>query len=173
MVFLICLLLIASISSVNAEADDDAVNVLSLSKDGITINYPSDWQSSRSTSDSSIMAIAKTDAVDSLGVAKVSINVEKKAIDGDLSTYLNTTYESMGKDSSFELVSSGAIVVDDIDAFEYIYTSLSEDGSQKEHKAVWVEKNGQAYALLYSAPLDQFENNLYVFDFILSDIKIS
>ena len=57
-------------------------------------------------------------------------------------------------------------------ALEYIYTS-NDNGLEREHKAVWFEKGGQAYVIMYSAPLDQFESNLYVFDYIISDIQIT
>ena len=60
----------------------------------------------------------------------------------------------------------------DIEALQYMYTS-NINGTEKEHKAVWFEKGGQAYVLLYSAPVNQFESNMYVFDFILSDIRIT
>ena len=63
-------------------------------------------------------------------------------------------------------------MVGDRQALEYIYTS-NHNGVEREHKAVWFEKGGQAYVMLYSAPINQFEQNLYVFDYILSDIQIT
>ena len=78
----------------------------------------------------------------------------------------------MQYDSSFKLISSGDSVIGDRQAVEYIYTS-NQNGIEREHKAVWFEKGGQAYVLLYSAPINQFEQNLYVFDYILSDIQIT
>lgn len=96
----------------------------------------------------------------------------KKALEGDFNSFINTNYKSMEQDSSFQIVSSGQSVVGDREAVEYIYIS-NENGVEREHKAVWFEKGGQAYVLLYSAPLDQFESNMYVFDYILSDIQIT
>ena len=78
----------------------------------------------------------------------------------------------MQKDNSFQLVSSGGVSIGGKDAVEYIYTS-TQTGLEKEHKAVWFEKGGQAYVIMYSAPIDQFEDNLYVFDYVLSGIKIT
>ena len=78
----------------------------------------------------------------------------------------------MQKDPSFQLVSSGGVSIDGMDAVEYIYTS-SQNGEEKEHKAVWFEKGGQAYVIMYSAPIDQFEDNLNVFDYVLSGIQIT
>jgi len=165
--------LIVCLSAVSAENEDNAVEVLTLSGDGISFDYPSDWEVSRSTSNYSVMSLSKKGSIDSFGIAKVSINVEKKPIEGDFKTFVNSTYKSMEKSTSYEMVSSGDIVIDNREAMEFIYTSLDDSNSQKEHKAVWFEKNGQAYVLLYSAPLDQFETNLYVFDYILSNIHIS
>jgi hypothetical protein len=118
------------------------------------------------------MSISKLDSIDSKGVGQVNINFEKKPIEGDFNTFVNSTYSSMPYDTSFKMISSGESVIGDREALEYIYIS-NQNGIAREHKAVWFEKGGQAYVLLYSAPVDKFEQNLYVFDYILSDIKIT
>ena len=163
-------LLIISVSVVSA--DSNVTGVLTLSDSGITITYPSDWGYSKAVSSDSIMAISKLNAIDSFGVGQVNINVEKRPIEGDFYTFVNSTYQSMEKDTNYELVSSGGLVLAGNDALEYIYTS-NINGVERQHKAVWFEKGGQAYVLLYSAPIDQFEDNLYVFDYILSEIQIT
>ena len=167
---LLLMLVFVSIACVSAESND--TTVLTLSKSGITIKYPSNWGYSDALSAYSIMAISKADSVDSFGVGQVNINVEKKPIEGDFATFVNSTYEPMKNNNNYDLVSSGSSTIAGNNAFEYIYTS-NENGVQKEHKAVWFEKGGQAYVLLYSAPLDKFESNLYVFDYIVSDIQIT
>lgn len=170
-ILMIMLVLFAvSVSAVSASSNN--TDVLTLSNSGITINYPSDWGYSKAVSSDSIMAISKLSAIDSLGIGQVNINVEKRPIEGDFYTFVNSTYQSMSKDPDYELVSSGGLMLAGNDAMEYVYTS-NTDGLKKEHKAVWFEKGGQAYVLLYSAPLDQFEDNLYVFDYMLSDIQIT
>ncbi len=161
------------VSSVNADTNaDEETQVMTLSKGGLVINYPSDWGYSQATSNCSIMSISKLDSIDSKGVGQVNINFEKKPIEGDFYTFVNSTYKSMQYDASFKLISSGESVIGDREALEYIYTS-NDDGMDREHKAVWFEKGGQAYVMLYSAPVDQFEQNLYVADYILSDIQIT
>lgn len=163
-------LFVVSVSAVSAGSN--STGVLSLSNSGITISYPSDWGYSKAVSSDSIMAISKLSAIDSLGIGQVNINVEKRPVEGDFYSFVNSTYQSMSRDPSYELVSSGGLMIGGYDAMEYIYTS-NTGGLQKEHKAVWFEKGGQAYVLLYSAPLDQFEDNLYVFDYMLTDIQIT
>ncbi len=169
-IILLLMLVFVSAACVSAESND--TTVLTLSKSGITINYPSNWGYSDALSSYSIMAISKADSVDSFGVGQVNINIEKKPIEGDFATFVNSTYEPMKYNNDYDLVSSGSTTIAGNDALEYIYTS-NDNGVQKQHKAVWFEKGGQAYVLLYSAPLDKFESNLYVFDYIVSDIRIT
>lgn len=167
---IIILFLIASVSAGNNS--NSKTTIQTLSKGGLTINYPSDWGYSQANSNYTIMSISKLNSIDSAGVGQVNINFEKKPLDEDFNQFINSTYKSMESDSSFTLVSSGSSVIGDRQSYEYVYIS-NENGVEREHKAVWFEKGGQAYAILYSAPTDQFEANLYVFDYILSDIKIT
>ncbi len=172
-IILIILFIVCIVSCVNAEANDDSeVTMETLSKGGFVINYPSDWGYSEATSQYAVLALSKLDSIDSTGIGQVNILVEKKPIEGEFYSYVNSTYESMKTDSSFNLVSSGGVKVGNIDAVEYIYTS-DNNGVVREHKAVWFEKGGQAYVLMYSAPTDKFEDSLYIFDYILSDVKIT
>ena len=165
------ILIIFLVSSVSAESkSNDQTTIQTLSKGGLTINYPSDWGYSKANSNYSI--ISKLASIDSAGVGQVNINFEKKPIEGEFYSFVNSTYKSMQYDSSFNLVSSGESIIGDRAALEYIYTS-NDNGVERQHKAVWFEKGGQAYVLLYSAPMDQFDANLYVFDYILSDIQIT
>lgn len=169
---ILIVLAIFLMAGVSAKKSNDETTIQTLSKGGLTINYPSDWGYSKATSNYSIMSISKLDAIDSAGIGQVNINFEKKPVEGEFHSFVNTTYKSMQYDSSFNLVSSGESVLGDRPALEYIYTS-NDNGVERQHKAVWFEKGGQAYVLLYSAPMDQFEANLYVFDYILSDIQIT
>ena len=170
-IVLICLTSVVSAQNNKTSAPDES-QVLTLSKGGLSIDYPSNWGYSESTSEYSIMAISKLDSIDASGVSQININFEKKPLEGDFVTFVNDTYNALQTDSSFELVSSGDVAISDRAAIEYIYIS-DDNGSEREHKAVWFEKGGQAYVMLYSAPVDQFESNLYVFDYILSTIKIT
>ena len=58
-VILLIIFVICVVSCVNAETTDDSeLTMLSLSKGGISINYPSDWGYSEATSEYSIMSIS-------------------------------------------------------------------------------------------------------------------
>lgn len=169
---IITIILIAFlIACVSAESDDQ-LTIQTLSKGGLVIHYPSDWGVSKATSQYSIMAISKLDSIDAAGIGQVNINIEKKPLEGEFYSFVNTTYKSMQHDKTFTLVSSGESTLGDKQALEYVYIS-NEHGVEREHKAVWFEKGGQAYVLLYSAPVEYFDSNLYVFDYLLSDIQIT
>lgn len=171
-ILILSLFLISFAAVTSADNQNSDLNILTLSKSGITIEYPSDWGNSRATSNYSVMAISKIDSVDALGIGQVNINVEKKPIEGDFYTFVNESYKDMQKDSSFQLISSGGVSIGGKDSLEYVYTSTQGTG-EKEHKAVWFEKGGQAYVIMYSAPISEFEDNLYVFDYVLSNIQIT
>lgn len=102
---LLLMLVFVSVACVSAESND--TTVLTLSKSGITINYPSNWGYSDALSSYSIMAISKADSVDSFGVGQVNINIEKKPVEGDFATFVNSTYEPMKYNNDYDLVSSG------------------------------------------------------------------
>lgn len=167
------ILIVFLISSVSADiGNNNQPTVQTLSKGGLVINYPSDWGYSKATSQYSIMSISKLDSIDSAGIGQVNINFEKKPLEGEFHKVVKDIYKSMEHDSSFSLISSGeSVIADNRDALEYIYTS-NDNGIEREHKAVWFEKGGQAYVMMYSAPPEQFENDLYVFDYMLSDIQV-
>ena len=171
MLIVISLLLISTVASANNDTGSES-EVLTLSKGGISITYPSNWGYSQSTSNYSIMSISKLDSIDASGIGQININFEKKPLEGDFNTFLEDTYKTLQSDSSFELVSSGEVAIGDRVGAEYVYIS-NQSTISKEHKAVWFEKGGQAYVILYSAPADQFESNLYVFDYVLSNIEIT
>ncbi len=170
---ILLLILISAASFVSADDKDNSdISLQTMSKGGITIQFPSTWANSESTSNYSVLAISKIDSIDTFGVAQVNIQVEKNSYDGDFNSFVEDIYNKMKKDSSFQLVSSGDVNIGGHDAIEYIYTS-NQNGIEKEHKAIWFEKGGQAYVIMYSAPIDQFENNLNVFDYVLSGIQIT
>jgi hypothetical protein len=171
-IILTILLFLISVTAVASADNNSDVSIMSLSKGGITLQYPSDWGDSQATSNYSVLAISKINSVDGLGIGQININIEKKPIEGDFETFVNETYDKMKRDSSYHLVSSGSVYVADKEGLEYIYTSTENTG-EKEHKAIWFEKGGQAYVIMYSAPVSDFEDNLYVFDFVLANMQVN
>lgn len=159
-------------SSNNANSNE-SVNMLSMSKGGVTVNYPSNWVLSQATSNNSVIAISKESAVDNLEVGQVNIHVEKKEFSGDFESFVNKSYTNIQADSAFDLVSSGEVSINNEKALEYIYTSSANTGVVKQHKALWFERGNQAYVIMYSAPIDKYEANLPAADYIIEQIKIN
>ena len=160
-------------SSSSSANSNESVTMLTMSKGGVTVNYPSNWVLSQATSNNSIIAISKESAVDNLEVGQVNINVEKKEFSGDFESFVNKSYTNIQADKAFDLVSSGEVAINDDKALEYIYTSSANTGVVKQHKALWFERGNQAYVIMYSAPIDKYEANLPAADYIIKQIKIN
>lgn len=152
---------------------NESVKMLTISKGGVTVNYPSNWVLSSATSNKSIIAISKQNAVDSREIGQININVEKKEFSGDFNTFVNQSYTNINADSSFKLVSSGEATVNNEKALQYIYTSNSTGGALKQHKSLWFERGNEVYVITYSAPVDKYDTNLPAADYIISNIKIN
>lgn len=155
----------------NNSNSNESVSMLSISKDGVTVNYPSNWVLSQATSNNSVIAISKKSTVDNLEVGQVNIHVEKKQFSGNFKNFVNKSYSNIQADKSFDLVSSGEVAVNDKSALEYIYTSSASSGVIKQHKALWFERGNDAYVIMYSAPIDKYEANLAAADYIMGHIQ--
>lgn len=160
-------------ASKNTANSNESVTMLSISKGGVTVEYPSNWVISQATSNNSVVAISKASSVDNLEVGQVNIHVEKKEFTGDFDNFVNSTYNNIQADEAFDLVSSGEVDLNGERALEYIYTSSSNNGVVKQHKAIWLERGNEAYVIMYSAPIDKYEVNLPAADYIIERIHIN
>lgn len=150
--------------------DDNATEIQSISKDGVSLQYPGDWVISKASSNYSVVALSKSDSIDGSGIGQVNVHIEKRPIEGDFNSFINSTYEALNDDESFSLISSGAVAVGNLEGMQYIYQSTTGD-AVKEHMAIWFEHNGEAYVILCSAPAGQFAENQGVFDFIVEHFE--
>ncbi|WP_409200421.1 hypothetical protein [Methanobrevibacter sp. DSM 116169] len=148
----------------------NSTEIQTISKNGVILKYPSNWVISESTSNSSLISVAAANSIDSSKIGQVNVNVEKQPISESLSTFVNKTTASLEKDSSYEMISSGQTTMAGYDAIEVVYKSDS-NGTMKMHKAVWIEKDGEAIVVLCSAPEDKFDSNLKIFDYIIANIQ--
>lgn len=157
----------------NGGNSNESVSMLSITRDRVTVNYPSNWVISQSTSNNSIIAISKASYVDNLEIGQVNINIEKKEFTGDFESFVNKTYRNIQADNAFDIISSGEVEINGEKALEYIFTSNSTSGVVKQHKALWFERDGVAYVIMYSAPIDKYEENLAAADYIIQHIVIN
>lgn len=157
----------------NNNSSNETVTMQTISKGGVTINYPSNWVYSQATSNDSVIAISKQNQIDGLEVGQVNINVERREFTGDFANFVNKSYNNLQADPAYNMVSSGEVDFNGETALQYIYTSNSTGGVIREHKAIWVERGNNAYVILYSAPIDRFDGNLAAADYIISHIIIN
>lgn len=172
--FLIIVAMIVSITCViaaDSSNNEKPQNIQSITKNGVSIKFPSDWGLSKASSNCSLIALAKLDSIDSNGVGQVNIIIEKKPFEGDFNNFVNHSYTAMSKTGNFTFASSGEVAVGSYKGLIYEYTS-DINGSVKQHQAIWINHNNEAYVILYSAPIDQFQGNLKVFDYVVHNFKI-
>ena len=148
-----------------------STDIKMTSKDGVVIKYPSDWVISESTSNNSIISVSDSKSIDSSKIAQVNVNVERKKLDMPIDTFVNQTNTALSKNPSFNLISSGKVLVGQHEAIEVIYTSDS-NGTVKMHKAIWIEHNGDVVAILCTAPQEQFDSYDAIFNFIINNIEL-
>ncbi len=152
---------------------NESVTMLSASKGGVTINYPSNWVISQATSNNSVIAVSKQSSIDNKDIGQVNILVEKKEFTGDFGSFVNQTYANIKADPSYDLISSGEVEINGEKALQYIFTSNSSDGVTRQHKALWFERGNVAYVIMYSAPVDQYDANMAAADYIIQHITIN
>lgn len=167
--------LVCSIGCAMAGSQSNSANpndFHSLSKNGVSIKFPSNWGVAKTTSNHSLIAIADLDSIDANGVAQVNINIEKGEFQGSFDSFVNDTYAKMEKIGDCNLTSSGQVAVGDLQGYEYNYVA-EINGTIREHKAIWLNKDNEAYVLLYSAPVDKFADELNVFTFVLDSFSLN
>lgn len=157
----------------SAKGNSNQTEVQTVSQGGVIVKFPSDWVVAKSQTNDTVVAIADSKTLDSSKNAKVNVNIEKRDLEGQsLNTYFNKTYSSLLSNSSNQLISLGnSTAIKDKECYEADYVS-DKDADAKEHRAIWVESNGQAYVILCTAPQKSFENYNKYFNYIINNIKI-
>lgn len=150
---------------------DNSHQSIEYSQNGITLSMPGDWVSADSESNESVLAIADPKSKDSSGFNSINVNIEKKSDARALETEFNSNYNTLARNSDFNILFEGNASFNGEPAMEADYTSES-NGVVKEHKAIWVQKDSDIYVILCSAPESEFENELSTFDFIINSIQL-
>lgn len=157
----------------NTKGNINQTEVQTVSQGGVVVNFPSDWVVAKSETNGTVVAIADSKSIDSSKHAKVNVNIQKRDLeDQSLDRYFNETYSSLLSNSSNQIISLGnSTVIKDRECYEADY--ISDVGAEsKQHRAIWVESDNQAYVILCTAPQEDFDKYNKYFDYILSNIKI-
>ena len=172
--FLAILLVISVSGCIGSDNTDNAnsTKVQQISENGVTLLYPSNWVKASAQDNASVLAIANPQLKDSDGQCLINVNIEKKEISSSLDSEFSSTYEMLGSNSDYSILSEGNVTLGSYHGLEAIYSS-NINGTAKMHKAVWIENNNEAYVILCSAPQDKFDSQSQIFDFIISNFKFA
>lgn len=173
-VLIIILVIGGSLLIKNFMSADDNVDksqeTIELSKHGITMLVPGDWVEADSESNATVIAAADPNAKDSTGFSSVNINVEKKTSYNSLKYEFDNNYNSLSRDSSYNILYEGNVSIAGEEGMEAGYTS-SKTGFLKQHKAIWFKKGDDLYVILCTAPEDKYAEEESTFDFIINNMK--
>ncbi|MDR0900268.1 MAG: hypothetical protein LBM26_01270 [Methanobrevibacter sp.] len=154
----------------NSENIDDPQT---LAQNGVLIKYPGNWVVANSLSNDSIISVADPNStVPGSDFAQINVNIEKRQLSSSLNTMYNKTYTQLFSNSDYTLLAEGNTSKGDMNALECMY-SVNENGTIKQHKAIWIEKGNYVYVLLFTAPQSEFESQNKNFEFILNSFKIT
>ena len=140
-------------------------------ENGITLSIPGDWVSAKSNSNDTVLAVADPHEKDSSGFNSINVNIEKKSKARGLEAEFNSNYNTLARNSDFNILFVGNATFNNEPAMEADYTSGS-GGDVKQHKAIWIKKDSDIYVILCSAPQSEFDEKLSTFDFIINSVKL-
>ena len=174
---LIIILLIVGISffinnPINTDNEVDlSQQSVDYSENGISLSLPGDWVSADSKSNDTVLAVADSNSKDSSGFNSINVNIEKKSKAKSLQSEFNSNYNTLARNTDFNILYMGNVSFNGEEAMEADYTSVSNNMT-KQHKAIWIKKDADIYVILCSAPESEYENEVGTFDFIINSIQL-
>ena len=141
------------------------------SENGITLSMPGDWVSAKSKSNETVLAVADSNSKDASGFNNINVNIEKKSNTRSLESEFKSNYNTLARNSDFNILFEGNSTFNGEAAMEADYTSVAA-GELKQHKAIWIQKDSDIYVILCSAPQSEFDEKLSTFDFIINSVRL-
>lgn len=143
-------------------------------KDGISFDYPENWQIANATAPDAVVAVVNPGTVNpETGMATTVVVIQKKVLSSG-STFnevYNKNYAVIFNNTSYQRISEGNITFDGLEAYENTY-KVDAQGLQKQQRVVWLEKDGNIYVILFSALVSDFNNEKANFDLISNSFKV-
>ena len=174
---LILILLIVGVSffinnPISTGSDEDlSQQSVDYSENGISLSMPGDWVSAKSNSNETVLAVADPDYKDSAGFNSVNVNIEKKSNARSLQSEFISNYNTLARNSDFNILFMGNVSFNGQSAMEADYTSVASNQT-KQHKAIWIPKGSDIYVILCSAPESEFDYMVGSFDLIINSVKL-
>ena len=166
---LVPLLIIVVVSLSGCITDDFVKSGETFESNGITFQYPESWQVVKSVAEGSLGAVANKD------------NSEISTVIQQVPTELGTDIQTACSNNNKNLVKSPNYInlqevkssVNGQPVILHRYIVNEADGSQKEHVATWIQMNdGKLYVLLFSTPLDSYEQQRSSYDLIVGTFAL-
>ena len=148
-------------------------NTKTYSVDDITFQYPGTWITLASQARDSVIALGDPNTNDGNGNARVNVVIQKTAQPQNETffQYFNDTYTQFASQNlGFTLISQGTLMVNGLNGYETVYTTNSSE--IKEQRAVWIQKNGNVYIILCTAPESDYSTQQSNFDTIINSFQI-
>ncbi len=156
----------------SVDETENTTEYMEFSGNGVTLSAPGDWVSAESESNTTLLAVADPNSKDSSGFSNVNINIEKKNSSNSLDYEFKSNYNSLSRNSDYDILYEGNVTIFGTNGVEAGYTT-NIDGVAKQHKAIWFKKDSDLYVILCTAPQSEFTTLEPTFDLIIKSIQIS
>ena len=87
-------------------------------ENGITLSMPGDWVSAKSKSNESVLAVADPNSKDPSGFNNINVNIEKKNSTRPLESEFKSNYNTLARNSDFNILFEGNSTFNGEDALE-------------------------------------------------------
>jgi len=175
---IIVIISVTLVSGCISNSDNDIDQPQTLTENGILIKYPGTWVSANSKNNETIVAVADPNSVDSsTSFGKVSVVIQKRTLNSSLKNsssieaLFNQNYKNLFSNNTYNLIAEGNVTFGQYNALECIYT-VDENGTVKQHRAIWIGNGNDVYVILCTAPENEFDSQSKNFDFIINSFKI-
>lgn len=146
---------------------------LQVSQNGVSIIVPGNWVKATSESNSSLLAVADPSSKNANGFSDISVNIERKNITDSLDAEFTRNYDTLSVTTGYQVLFSGNVSgIGGYSGLEADYIS-NLTGVAKQHKAIWIEKDGFAYVILCTAPQSSFNSKEMIFNQIIGNFKFN
>lgn len=166
---LVPLLIVLVVSLSGCITDDMSKTGETYEANGITFQYPEDWQVVNSVAEESVGAVASKEN------PKVSTVIQQvpTELGTDIQTACSNNNKNLVRSPNYINLQEVQSTVNNQTVILHRYIVNEDDGSQKEHVATWIQmSNGQMYVLLFNSPLESYDSERSNYDLIVDTFAL-
>lgn len=165
-IVLLCFVVLAS----GCISDNKSNVTKTYNQNNVTFTYPGVWELASTTSPNAVVAFADPNTIQN-GSPTTLLVVQKPDVPkgNNISDVYAANYKSFFNKTGYQEVSEGNLTINGNNVLENVYKS--NNGDQKEYRAVWFNKNGNVYVLLFSAKSTDFQAQQDNFNLVINSFK--